>query len=152
MKHRTQQPFRLITKPATNKKGFTLIELLIAIAIVSILVAIAVPSYQEQVRKSNRKAAATCLTEYAQFMERFYTTNLTYVGAAPGTLGCATDLATRYTFGLNGAATLNTYSLRATAIGGQVKDLKCLNLSVNQTGQRSVSGSSSATPTDCWSK
>lgn len=152
MKHLRQQPFYFIAKPQSYQTGFTLIELVIAIAIVGILTAIAVPSYQEQVRKSNRKAAATCLMEYAQFMERYYTTQLTYVGAAPGTLGCANDLATRYTFGLNGAATLNAYSLRATVAGDQVNDSKCLNLSVDQTGQRRVSGSYSASPTDCWSK
>ena len=35
-------------------KGFTLIELMIAIVIVSILTAVAFPSYQNYVRQSNR--------------------------------------------------------------------------------------------------
>jgi type IV pilus assembly protein PilE len=152
MKHTTQTRYYVTASASRYQTGFTLIELVIAIAIVAILTAIAVPSYQEQVRKSNRKAAATCLTEYAQFMERYYTTNLTYVDADPGELGCAKDLEERYEFGLTAAATANAYSLTAEAKNAQTDDKKCLNLSINQSGQRSVSGSSSAKPTDCWSK
>ncbi len=52
--------------------------------IIAILTAIAVPAYQSHVTKTNRSAAKSCLSEYAQYMERFYTTKLTYVGAGPG--------------------------------------------------------------------
>ena len=60
--------------------GFTLIELMIVVAVVAILAAIAVPSYQEQVRKSRRAQAKADLVEYAQMAERFFTVNNTYVG------------------------------------------------------------------------
>ena len=58
--------------------GFTLIELMIVVAVVAILAAIAVPSYQEQVRKSRRAQAKADIVEYVQMAERFFTVNNTF--------------------------------------------------------------------------
>ena len=46
-------------------RGFTLIELMIAVAIIGILVAVAYPSYQGQVRKANRAAAQQFMLDVA---------------------------------------------------------------------------------------
>ncbi|MBK9136243.1 MAG: prepilin-type N-terminal cleavage/methylation domain-containing protein [Betaproteobacteria bacterium] len=67
-------------------RGFTTIELLIAIVILGILLAVALPSYQSSMRKSRRAEAFTALTSIQQGQERHrsihptFTTNLT---AAP---------------------------------------------------------------------
>ena len=58
--------------------GFTLVELMIVVAIVAILATIAYPSYQEQIRRSNRAEAKGLLTEDAHFLERNYTVNNCY--------------------------------------------------------------------------
>ena len=67
--------------------GFTLIELMIVVAIVGILAAIAYPSYTEQVRQSRRSDCEGALTGLASAMERYFTVNNTYVGAAVGAGG-----------------------------------------------------------------
>lgn len=73
--------------PARNQimrqriRGITLIELMIVVAIVAILASVAYPSYQDQVRKARRADAQSAMFELAQFMERYFTTNGSYVGA-----------------------------------------------------------------------
>jgi len=63
-------------------KGFTLLEMLVVIAIISIIIAVGYPSYQDSVTTSRRADAQSALMGLAQAMERFYTTDGTYQGAA----------------------------------------------------------------------
>jgi type IV pilus assembly protein PilE len=69
------------TLPAPRKHrsaGFTLIELMVAVVVLTIIVAIAVPSYSNQVRKSHRTEAKTALLDLASREERFLSTNGAY--------------------------------------------------------------------------
>jgi type IV pilus assembly protein PilE len=133
--------------------GFTLIELMIVVAIVAILAAVALPSYQSYVVRTQRSAAASCLTEMAQFMERVYTSNLRYdqnngaATALPATQ-CRTDIAARYTVAL-AAVDQRTFSLTAAPQGVQATaDTACATLSIDQTGAKAVSGTGSVVT--CW--
>ena len=131
-----------------SSAGFTLLELMIVVAIVAILATIAYASYQNQIIKSRRAAATTCLQERAQFMERYYTTNLTYAGA-PDPASCGQDLDPFYTVAFNGTPGAKTYLIEATPTASQ-PDGKCATLGINAQGVRSASGSYSATPEQCW--
>jgi type IV pilus assembly protein PilE len=65
------------TKPGASA-GFTLIELMIVVAIIGLLAAIALPSYQSYIARANRAAARTQLSQAAQYMQRFYAANDRY--------------------------------------------------------------------------
>ena len=71
-------------KPAGRVYGFTLIELMITVVIVAILAAIALPSYTSYVARARRADARTQLVQVAQFMQRFYAANDTFVNDRSG--------------------------------------------------------------------
>ena len=130
--------------------GFTLLELMIVVAVVAILSTIAYASYQDQIVKSRRAAAASCLQQGAQFLERHYTTNLTYSGAAAPT--CDAEVAAHYadpSF-VGGAAGAKTYTLQIVPKGAQsTRDTLCGTLTLTQQGVRGESGTAT-TADQCW--
>lgn len=135
----------------TGAKGFSLIELMVTVAIVAILAALAYPAYQTFVVKTHRSAAKACLAQYAQFMERYYTTNLTYVDADPS-LGCAMEdgMDANYSFEVDnlGASTYIARAVPTTAFSA--RDTRCGTLSLTQTGARSAGSGSAADIEYCW--
>ena len=59
--------------------GFTLVEIMIVVAIIAILASIALPSYTSYIAKAKRADARTQLLQVAQFMQRFYAANDSYL-------------------------------------------------------------------------
>lgn len=128
------------------KNGFTLIELLIAVAIVGILAAIAIPSYTAYVRQSNRTDAVRTLTLGAQALERCYSQAFTYVGCATVPVGLTSQ--GNYTITLTGL-TATTYVLTAVPVSPQqLGDATCTSFILNQTGAQSTTPA--ANSRTCW--
>ena len=130
-----------------KQNGFNLVELLVVVAIIGIIAAIAYPSYTEQVRKSRRAECAGAVTSLASSMERFFTVNSTYLGAADGdndtgapavyTTTCPVDGGTA-TYNLTiSAATASTFTVQAAPTGTQVDD-KCGTLTLTNTGLKGI--------------
>ncbi|HEX5353706.1 MAG TPA: type IV pilin protein [Rhodanobacteraceae bacterium] len=128
-----------------RSRGFTLLELMIVVAIVAILAAVAYPTYIKYITRTHRAAATACLTEYANYMERYYTTNLRYDQDTDGTaisfpdLDCKSKSQTgdSYSYAFSGTPTQAAYKILATPIDPQLsRDTECGVLGIDQSGQR----------------
>jgi type IV pilus assembly protein PilE len=139
-----------------SSRGMTLMELLVVVVIIGLLAAISVPSYRAYTVRTHRAAARACLAEYAQYMERYYTSNMTYAGAEDTVLGCATEggLDRHYELEILDFAQ-RTYTLGATPIGAQAdKDAACGTLTMRENGLRAAGPDGNNSSADllkkCW--
>ena len=135
----------------TKMRGFSLIELMIVVVVIAILAAIAYPSYTGYVTRTKRAAGGACAMEAAHYMERYYTTEMTYAGAALPQTQCMNDTVDNYTIQLLASeTTATTYTVQAVPKGSQdSRDTLCKTLSINQIGTKGESGSA-ATAAECW--
>ncbi|MCB1986076.1 MAG: type IV pilin protein [Burkholderiales bacterium] len=132
--------------------GFTLVELMITVAILGIIAAVALPSYQNYVRDANRAAAKTIIYENAQFMEQFYTENNRYdqnLAGNPVVLPVTQSPRTgaaQYNITLQAVANA-TFTLQAVPVGSMAGDV-CGTLTLTNTGLQGAGGGVAA----CWNR
>lgn len=142
-------------------RGFTLVELMTTLVIVSILVSVAVPTYNSQTRKSRRTEARTALLDIAGREERLFSTTNTY-SSVPSDLGYGASGATFPMAIASGyyrvsvvvtAGPPATFTLTATPVSGkgQDKDTPCASFTVVQTGRQTAKNKAGADATTaCW--
>lgn len=112
-----------------RQNGFTLVELMVVVAIVAILAAIALPSYQEFVKRGHRAAAQSEMMDIANRQQQLLLANRNYAatGTAPWTntgYALPNDVAARYTYDIavNAPGSPPMFTITFTPIGSQVGD------------------------------
>lgn len=100
-----------------DQQGFTLIEVMITVAIIGILAAIALPSYQDYVRRGQITEATGNLASHRVQMEQFYQDNRAYTNAA-GDCGAAVQTGTAFTYVC--AATAQAFTTTANGVTGSL--------------------------------
>lgn len=136
--------------------GFTLIELMIALVIAAILMAIAVPAYQAQVRKSRRTEAKTALLDLASREQRYYSVQNAFsssfvdLGYATGAPPASVTVGSGY-YTVTVALVANGFLLTATATGVQTADTTCNSFTVDNTGlQQAYDSTGTLNTANCW--
>lgn len=131
----------------SRSRGFTLIELMVVVAIVGVLAAVALPAYNESVRKSKRTEAAAAMANLALRFERCFTESNSYEGANCPAVGDVNTESDFYTITVARAAT--SYTLSAEP---DFTDTRCGIMGLNQAGQKTVKDGStdSADVAYCW--
>ncbi|WP_088958981.1 type IV pilin protein [Variovorax sp. HW608] len=139
-----------MSKP--SQRGFTLIEVMIVVMVVAILAAIALPSYQEYMRRGRRAEARAALLQAAQWLERVATARghyLTELTDFPGSL--QTVPSDSYDIVLV-STSAHAYSLEAQPKNAQAGD-KCGSFALNQSGERSLtSPTAPELIAECWNR
>ena len=136
-----------------TNQGFTLIELMITVAIVGILASVALPSYQEYIRKSRRADSQAFMYEVASRQQHYlvdrraYATGITETLSSGG-LGMAipATVSVYYTVSLatSNTASPPTFTVTAVPKASQEQE-KCQTISLDHQGARTASGSGK-----CW--
>jgi type IV pilus assembly protein PilE len=140
--------------------GFTLVELMVTIVIAAVLLAIAVPSYTAQIRKSRRTEARTAVLDLATREERYFSVNNSYsdqdldlgYGGSVGNSSAIKDLKVAsgyYTVTVKKTVTATGqpgFTILATAVDTQAKDTACQTFTLDQSGAQT----STPSATGCW--
>ncbi len=146
--------------------GFTLIELMVVVVIIAVIAALALPAYQDSIRKSRRADAKTAVSEAASRMEQFYLDRKTYTNdmqdlkyttAAGAPAGSADSPEGYYRMAVvapawdAGCFPATCWAIVATAIDpSQMKDTQCREFEYNSRGQKLSRNSGGVDTSICW--
>lgn len=135
-----------------KRGGFTLVEIVACLAIVAILAALAIPSWQALLERTRRVDAATALHSVATAQERYRLVYGRYADQAapapPVGLGLATSERGWYRLRIERADETGFIASARPADGSpQARDLDCRLLTIDQAGVRN---SAPEPPDQCW--
>ena len=130
-----------MTPQKIAQSGITLIELMIVLAVLSVLAAIALPSYEQVMERARRSEAREALSDFSARQEQFFLDNTTYASVV-SVLGRNALTENGYYIISVPTFTAVSYTLQATAQASQGDDTDCATMSLTSTGSKS--------PDDCW--
>lgn len=137
--------------------GFTLIELMIVVAIIAILAAISLPSYNAHILRGKRAEGRNAVIDLAAREERYFSdnnrytdalANLKYTDPASCTMGGVQTETCKYTMSaaISGAND-GEFLITATPL---FDDPECDDLTITHTGDKDQTGTGDER--DCWGR
>lgn len=122
-----------------KQNGFTLIELVITVAVIALLAAIALPSYQQYVIRSKRAAAQAAMMDIANREQQYLLANRSYADKTALGYVLPDDVNSNYTYDIEVSTTGVpgfTITFTPTSTGSQASDGE---LKLNNQGVKSPS-------------
>lgn len=134
--------------------GWTLAELLIGLALLSVLAALALPTYQQQQRQARRIDGQAALLQLQTDQARWRSTHDSHAESL-AELGWASDRSPQGHYQISlGEATADGFSALATGLGGQAADRDCNPLRLTWQGSATVllgaGPQANSDPARCW--
>ncbi|MBR1374859.1 MAG: prepilin-type N-terminal cleavage/methylation domain-containing protein [Cardiobacteriaceae bacterium] len=153
-----------------SRSGFTLLELMVALAIIAVLAAVAMPLIKDYKWRAHRIEARNALQALSQRLNTAYQVNKKFVGSDGTTLtldspeitsvvdkdkiprGCTNNCYYKF----DEATVINDtdYTLVVVPTDTQArKDKKCTKFSLTNTGSKGANGGTNAADVkECWSR
>ncbi|HEY1284293.1 MAG TPA: type IV pilin protein [Steroidobacteraceae bacterium] len=130
--------------------GVTLMELLMVMVVVSILAAIAVPSYRGYSLRASRSDGKAAALSMAGALERCFTRFNAYNNGGCGiTTSNVPSTEGKYLVSVSFPSS-NQFTVSAVPQGAQANDSGCGTLTINQANVRGKSGSKPVS--ECWGR
>jgi len=149
------RPLTAAPPPAQpNARGWTLAELLISLALMSVLAAVALPTYQQQKRQARRGDGQAALLQLQMDQARWRSTHERYANSV-SELGWAQALSPQGHYQITVTdATAEGYFAQATGLGSQSADRDCAKLGLRWQGGATAVFSAGdypdSDPASCW--
>jgi type IV pilus assembly protein PilE len=136
-----------------RNNGFTLLEIMIAVAIIGILTAIALPNYSDYMLRAKLVEAQSTLSAHRVKMEQFFQDNRTYLNACATGSAAVTPLTTaNFSFACTPVPDATSYTVQATGLGSVAGFVFAIDQSNTRTtvvsGTPAANGYASSTT--CW--
>ena len=130
-------------------RGLTLLECVASVAVLGVVAVVALPAHRAYAIKAHRADAMRDLRDLSGALDRCFARTGSYADTS-----CSIEInggitAAEGTYATTAEISGQAYLLKATPINAQTADTRCRVLTIDNKGNRGISGGS-LTAEDCW--